>query len=83
MPVWLFCFVLSVHNTKIQNLILFVSRTVEGTETVLVTPLRRAQCLLPKLNAVVAISKDMWAVKMCQQHPLVLNWGADNADCPV
>jgi len=30
-----------------------------------VTPLRSTPCNLPNLNAVVAISMGMWAVKLC------------------
>jgi len=35
-----------------------------------------ANTSMPNLNAVVAISKGMWAVKMLQQNPPVLNWDA-------
>jgi len=30
---------------------------------------------IPNLNALVAVSKDMQAVKLLQQNPRVLNWG--------
>ena len=54
---------------------------LDGTEMVQVTLLRRTLRLLPAPNVLVAISKGMWAVKLCFNK--ILQFLTDRLSCAI